>query len=47
MLILDGVKHIMRTHDVAYIPPGVVHELHNTGLDSLVFLVITSPFKDE
>jgi quercetin dioxygenase-like cupin family protein len=47
ILILDDIKHIMRAHDVAYIPPGVVHELHNTGLESMVFLVITSPFKDE
>ena len=47
ILILDDKKHIMRAHDVAYIPPGVVHELHNTGLESMVFLVITSPFKDE
>ena len=47
LLILDNKKHLMREHDVAYIPPGVVHELHNTGLESLVFLVITSPFNDQ
>ena len=47
ILILDDKIHIMRAHDVAEIPPGVVHELHNTGLESMVFLVITSPFKDE
>jgi mannose-6-phosphate isomerase-like protein (cupin superfamily) len=47
LLIVDDQKYIMHEHDVAYIPPGVVHELHNTGLESLVFLVITSPFKDQ
>ena len=47
MLILDDQKYIMGEHDVAYIPPGVVHELHNTGLENLVFLVITSPVNDK
>jgi quercetin dioxygenase-like cupin family protein len=32
---------------VAFIPPGVVHELHCTGTDTLVFLVITTPPTDE
>jgi mannose-6-phosphate isomerase-like protein (cupin superfamily) len=47
ILVLDGERHLMRANDVTYIPPGVVHEFHNTGIDPLVFLVITSPPTDE
>lgn len=47
LLILDGERRLVRAHDVTYIPPGVVHEFHNTGIDPLVFLVITSPPADE
>ena len=47
ILILDGERHLVRANDVTYIPPGGVHEFHNTGVDPLVFLVITSPPTDE
>lgn len=47
VLVLDGVRYLVRGNDVTYIPPGVVHEFHNTGIDPLVFLVITSPPTDE
>lgn len=47
LLILDGERRLVRANDVTYIPPGVVHELHCTGTDPLVFLVITSPPTDE
>lgn len=47
ILVLDGERHLVRANDVTYIPPGVVHEFHNSGIDPLVFLVITSPPSDE
>jgi len=47
LLILDGERRLVRPNDVTYIPPGVVHEVHCTGTDPLVFLVITSPPTDE
>jgi mannose-6-phosphate isomerase-like protein (cupin superfamily) len=40
-------KRVVRAHDVMFIPPGVEHAFHNTGLDNLVFLVITSPPTDD
>ncbi len=47
VLITDGERRVVRTNDVAFIPPGVVHELHCTGTETLVFLVITTPPTDE
>jgi quercetin dioxygenase-like cupin family protein len=41
------VKQVVRAHDVVFIPPGVEHAFYNTGLENLVFLVITSPIYDE
>lgn len=46
ILVLDGERRLVRAGDVTYIPPGIVHEFHNTGVDPLVFLVITSPPTD-
>jgi len=43
VLTVDGERRLVRGNDVTYIPPGVVHEFHCTGIDPLVFLVITSP----
>jgi mannose-6-phosphate isomerase-like protein (cupin superfamily) len=39
-------RQVVRTHDVIFIPPGVMHSISNTGLTDLVFLVITSPVTD-
>jgi quercetin dioxygenase-like cupin family protein len=39
-------RRVIRAHDVVFIPPGVEHALYNTGLESLTFLVITSPVND-
>ena len=47
VLMVDGERRLVRANDVTYIPPGVVHEFHCTGNDTLVFLVITSPPTDE
>lgn len=47
VLVVDGERRLVRADDVTYIPPGVRHELHCTGTDTLVFLVITSPPTDD
>jgi mannose-6-phosphate isomerase-like protein (cupin superfamily) len=44
---IDGVRTVVRRHDVIFLPPGVPHGISNTGLESLVFIVVTSPVKDE
>ena len=44
---IDGVDRVVRRHDVVFVPPGVEHALYNTGLEQLVFLVITSPVGDD
>jgi quercetin dioxygenase-like cupin family protein len=46
VLTLDDDKKLMRPHDYVYVPPGVRHSFTNTGLDGLVFLVITTPADD-
>jgi mannose-6-phosphate isomerase-like protein (cupin superfamily) len=38
---------VVRKHDMVFLPPGVPHALHNTGLSDLVLLVITTPVSDE
>lgn len=40
-------SRVVREHDVIFIPPGIEHAFHNTGLKNLVFLVITSPPEDK
>jgi mannose-6-phosphate isomerase-like protein (cupin superfamily) len=47
LMELDGEKKVVRRHDVIFIPPGVVHALHNTGFQNLVFIVVTSPPTDQ
>ena len=39
--------HIVRKHDVIYLPPGVEHSINNTGVADLVFIVATSPVTDD
>lgn len=43
----DDSSQVVRAHDVMFIPPGVEHAISNTGLEPLVFLVITSPMTDD
>lgn len=47
MLTLDDQKQLMRAHDYVYVPPGIRHSFTNTGIDGLVFLVVTTPADDE
>ena len=47
LMQIAGKAHVVRKHDVIFLPPGVEHDIENTGLVDLVFLVITSPVSDE
>ena len=47
LMYIDGKRHVVRKHDVIFLPPGVEHSINNTGLVDLVFLVITSPVTDD
>ncbi len=47
LMEIAGKRHVVRKHDVIYLPPGVEHSIANSGLVDLVFLVITSPVTDE
>ena len=47
LMEIDGKPHVVRKHDVIFLPPGVEHSINNTGLVDLVFLVVTSPVTDD
>lgn len=47
LIEIAGTRHVVRKHDVIYLPPGIAHHIENSGLTDLVFLVITSPTRDE
>ena len=47
LIEIAGKNHVVRKHDVIYLPPGIEHLIQNSGLTDLVFLVITSPTQDE
>lgn len=46
LLDCDEATHIIERGWVAFIPPGVVHSVRNTGSETLVFVVATSPPDD-
>ncbi len=46
LMEIAGERRIVRRHDVIFLPPGIEHAIHNTGLEPLVFLVITTPPDD-
>ena len=46
LMEIDGASHVVRKHDVIFLPPGVEHAISNTGLVDLVFLVVTAPASD-
>jgi mannose-6-phosphate isomerase-like protein (cupin superfamily) len=46
LMRIDGKAHVVRKHDVIFLPPGVKHDIANTGLVDLVFIVVTSPVED-
>jgi mannose-6-phosphate isomerase-like protein (cupin superfamily) len=47
LMEIEDERRVVRRHDVIFLPPGVRHAIHNTGLTDLVFLVVTAPVKDE
>ena len=47
LMQIDGKKHVVRKHDVIYLPPGIPHAIENSGLVDLIFLVVTAPVTDE
>ncbi len=47
LMEIDGKSYLVRKHDVIYLPPGVPHNIANSGLVDLVFLVITTPPSDD
>jgi len=47
LMEIAGKNHVVRKHDFIFLPPGVEHAISNSGLVDLVFLVITSPVRDD
>ena len=47
LMEIAGSNHVVRKHDVIFLPSGVEHAISNTGLVDLIFLVITSPVSDD
>jgi|EndMetStandDraft_8_1072994.scaffolds.fasta_scaffold498622_2 quercetin dioxygenase-like cupin family protein len=47
VLVIDGVRHRVGPHDVAFLPPGVSHGLYNEGLTNLVFVIASGPAEDK
>ena len=47
LMEIDGKPHVVRKHDVIFLPPGVEHSINNTGLVDLIFLVVASPVTDD
>ncbi|WP_137177058.1 cupin domain-containing protein [Roseomonas sp. AR75] len=43
LLELGDAAHVVRAGDCALIPPHVPHALQNTGMERLVFIVVTVP----
>ncbi len=47
LMEIGDERRIVRKHDVVFLPPGIEHAIHNTGVEDLVFLVVTSPVTDD
>jgi mannose-6-phosphate isomerase-like protein (cupin superfamily) len=43
LLTLDQEPLVVEPGLAVWIPPGVRHELENTGVDDLLFVVVTTP----
>jgi mannose-6-phosphate isomerase-like protein (cupin superfamily) len=43
LLTLDGEPRVVEPGVAAWIPPGVRHQLENTGVEDLLFVVVTTP----
>jgi quercetin dioxygenase-like cupin family protein len=47
MMEIGDERTVVRKHDVIFIPPGIEHAIHNSGLGDLTFIVVTTPVEDE
>ena len=47
LMELEGEEFVVGPQDTIFIPPGVEHAIYNTGLQDLIYYVITSPTEDE
>jgi mannose-6-phosphate isomerase-like protein (cupin superfamily) len=47
LMEIGDERHVVREHDVIFLPRGVEHSIANSGLTDLVFLVVTSPVTDD
>jgi mannose-6-phosphate isomerase-like protein (cupin superfamily) len=43
LMTLDDKSYVVEPHTAIFIPPGVAHSLANTGLENLLFIVVTAP----
>jgi mannose-6-phosphate isomerase-like protein (cupin superfamily) len=43
LLEIGARRRVVRPRSFVFIPPGLPHALHNTGVGNLVFFVITTP----
>jgi len=46
LMEIAGKKQVVRRHDVVFLPPGIEHAIENTGVEDLIFLVVSSPVTD-
>ena len=47
LMEIAGKTHVVRRHDVIFLPPGIEHAISNTGISDLIFIVATSPVTDD
>ena len=43
LFTLDGEARVVGPRDTIFVPPGVKHQINNTGVEDLLFIVATSP----
>ena len=47
LMEIGDETRVVRKNDIIFLPPGVPHSIQNTGLIDLIFVVVTTPVKDE
>jgi mannose-6-phosphate isomerase-like protein (cupin superfamily) len=43
LMTVGEKKYVVEPHTAIFVPPGVVHAIANTGLENLLFIVVTVP----
>ncbi|HET6522466.1 MAG TPA: cupin domain-containing protein [Geminicoccaceae bacterium] len=46
LMEIEGERTVVGPQTVIHLPPGVEHAIYNTGLRTLVFIVVTTPPED-